>query len=136
MLRRLALASLALLILACGTPQHPSLAFAIDDAAAQKKPLVVEFYATWCGPCKRFERDVLPDARVQAALAGVSFVRYDIDSPAGREAYDACHGSAVPIFVGIDRDGTVRLYKEGAEGSPDEFLAFLAQAKAVLAAPK
>ena len=138
MLRRTALATLALALalVACGTPQHPSLAYAIDDAAAQKKPLVVELYATWCGPCKRFERDILPDARVQAALGGVSFVRYDIDSPTGAEAYRACHASAVPTFVGIDRDGIVRLFKEGAEGSPEEFLAFLTQAKAVLGAPR
>jgi hypothetical protein len=70
---------------------------------------------------------------VQAALAGVVFVRYDIDTPVGQDAYRRCNGSAIPTFVGIDAGGQVRLFKQGSEDAADEFLAFLAQAKQVLA---
>jgi len=125
---------LLLLAVGCAAPQGPStLEEVVEQAAAQKQPLVIEFYATWCGPCKHFERDILPDPRVQAALAGVTFVRYDVDTPRGQDAFQRCHAQAMPTFVGVDAGGQVRLFKEGTEGSADEFLAFLAQAKRVLA---
>lgn len=134
--RRLPLALLTFVLLsaACAAARGPStLTSVIDDAAAQKKPLVIEFYATWCGPCKHFERDILPDPRVQAALAGLMFVRYDVDTPNGQDAFQRCHAQAMPTFVGVDAGGQVRLFKEGTESSADEFLAFLAQARHVLA---
>jgi thiol:disulfide interchange protein len=125
---------LAFAFAACAAPQGPStLTSVIDDAAAQRKPLVIEFYATWCGPCKHFERAILPDPRVQAALAGMVFVRYDVDTPNGQDAFARCHASAMPTFVGVDAAGQVRLFKEGTGGTADDFLDFLAQAKHVLA---
>jgi thiol:disulfide interchange protein DsbD len=124
----------ALFLTACSLNNGPPrLGYAVEAAAEHKKPLVVEFYATWCGPCKHFESTILPDARVQAALAGVEFVRYDVDTDVGKEAFERCHASAMPTFVGIDRTGVVRLFKTGTESSADEFLDFLAQAKRVLA---
>jgi thiol:disulfide interchange protein len=116
----------------CASAQQPWLDYAVENADTQKKPLVVEFYATWCKPCKHFEADVLIDPRVQQALAQVSFVRYDIDHPTGRDAMARCGASAVPTVVGIDRHGTVRLFKAGTGQGAEEFLSFLAQTQQVL----
>jgi thiol:disulfide interchange protein len=129
----LLLATFALTGACAGSQGPPTLTSVVDAAAAQRRPLVIEFYATWCGPCKHFERDILPDPRVQAALAGMLFVRYDVDTPEGQDAFQRCHASAMPTFVGVDAAGRVRLFKEGTERSADDFLAFLAQAKQVLA---
>ena len=74
--RAMALAG-AVLVAACGTPR---LVANRQESAASGKPLVVEFHADWCQPCKRFEHDVLPDPRVQLSLSGVMFERYDIDN--------------------------------------------------------
>ena len=130
-----AMAWLALTLGACAMPQQPWLQVAIDDAAARQKPLVVEFYASWCKPCKHFEAHILTDPRVQAALADVIFVRYDIDGRTGHDAAERCRSRGVPTVVAIDANGVVRLKKTGTEQSADEFLAFLEQAKHVLAAP-
>jgi len=128
----LLLSSLLTKVAGCATPKQPWLEIAIEDAASKKKPLVVEFYATWCKPCRHFEEKILPDPRVQDALQGMEFVRYDIDGTTGRNAYDRCGAKGVPTVVGIDRDGRVRLLKTGTELTADEFLNFLAQAKRVL----
>jgi len=127
--------TLATLLLTTGcipASHHPWLPYAIEEAAQQKKPLVIEFYATWCKPCARFEENILKQPRVQQALQDVVFIRYDIDSRAGRDAYLRCRARSVPTFVGIDSGGHIRLLKEGTESSADEFLVFLAEAKAVL----
>jgi thiol:disulfide interchange protein len=130
--RWLVLVFLAFFSSACASSGPGWLMTRVDEAAAEKKPLVVEFYATWCKPCRHFEAHILPDPRVQAALAGFVFVRYDIDTTVGRDAYNRCQGKALPMVVGIDAEGVIRLQKVGQEPTADNFLTFLAEAEQVL----
>lgn len=130
-----ALALAALLACAACRTMPPPLHEAIADASARGKPLVVEFYATWCKPCRMFEERVLPDARVQRALEDVHFIRYDVDVPSGREAFARCGGESLPLVVAIDRRGFVRLLKRGESGDAGDFLEFLRETHAVLGAP-
>ena len=122
----------ALVLSGCGaSTHHPWLQYAVEEAASQKKLLVLEFGAKWCKPCQHFEADVLVDARVQRALEGLMFIRYDIDTPSGRDAYLRCSGRAVPTFVAIDGAGHILLLKQGTEPTPDGFLEFLTEAHRV-----
>jgi thiol-disulfide isomerase/thioredoxin len=93
----------------------PPLDQAIKQAAAAKKPLLIEFHAEWCKPCKEFEAKTLPDARVQAALEGVVFVRYDSDEAPGTQAAKKLEVSSYPTFVVLDTKG-VELFRES--GAP------------------
>lgn len=80
----------------------PSFDVAAADAAHAGKALVLEVGAAWCGPCRLFERDILPVRAVQAALGRVSFVRYDADVSPGVEVTDRFHVSAFPTFLIVD----------------------------------
>lgn len=58
----------------------------LDDMAAaqliaqqQSKLIVVQFGATWCGWCRRMERDTFSDDRVRALANDFAWVKVDID---------------------------------------------------------
>jgi thiol-disulfide isomerase/thioredoxin len=92
----------------------PPLEEAVAQAANENKPLVLEFGAEWCKPCRHFEQWVLPRADVKAALQGVVFVRYDIDEPPGNLIAKQLNVEGVPAFVVLDGAGKVIEQRSGA----------------------
>ena len=97
----------ALLVLSgtAGAERPPRLEEALAKAAAANKPLVVEFYAEWCKPCKWFDANVLSRSDVQAALKTVEYVRYDIDDTPGDLVASRYDVTGVPTFLVFDRSG-------------------------------
>lgn len=86
---------------------------ALEAAAIAGRPLVLVFHAKWCGPCRLFERNVLPRGDVQRALASVAFVRYDIETAEGAAAARRYKVGGVPAIVVVDVDGTQRSRLDG-----------------------
>jgi len=91
----------------------PKLADAIKAASAAHQALIVEFGATWCGPCKELEVHVLPDPRAQAAIKDVMFVRYDAEAEPGSEAARKFNIDSFPTFIAIDKTGAERFRRGG-----------------------
>jgi len=80
-------------------------------AASQKKPMMVDFFAEWCPPCKEMMAGTYKDKAVVARARRFVPVLVDIDKH-GKEA-DAARVEAVPTVVFYSHKGKEVLRAEG-----------------------
>lgn len=73
------------------------------------RPTIVDFYTTWCGPCKALAPMVESLSR---STPSVTFVKVDVE--ANPDLGAAYHVSSVPKFVAFDRTGTICGTVDGA----------------------
>jgi thioredoxin len=76
---------------------------AVAEAKKQNKPVIVDFWATWCGPCKMMEESTWPDPKVIAASAGYIMVKQDVDK--NQATADKYKVEGVPTLIFLSPDG-------------------------------
>ncbi|MFT4171254.1 MAG: TlpA disulfide reductase family protein [Rhodocyclaceae bacterium] len=69
----------------------------VDMGQWRGKPMLVNFWGTWCAPCRE-EMPLLNDTA--ARYPGVQFVGIGIDEAAALKAYAATHDTRYPLLLG------------------------------------
>lgn len=88
-----------------------------------KKPVIIDLYADWCGPCRK----TAPIMEKLAKEYADDIVIYKVDVDKERELAALFNATSIPLFVFIPMDGQPQLFKGAADHATykraiDEFL--------------
>lgn len=98
---------------------------ALADAKRLNKPIYVEFYTTWCGYCKVFERKTLKDEAVKRELSDY-FVAVLMDAEQGKgiELAKQYKVNGYPTHIIVSSSGSLKSTAVGYL-KPKPFLSWL-----------
>lgn len=105
---------------------------ALADARAAGKPVVIDFYADWCLPCKELDEKTFTDPKVIAELDRYVRVKADLTVPSDAKTQELTKQYGilgVPTIVFIDAQGAEAKDARLTGFEPSD--AFLQRAKAV-----
>src|SRR5688500_6445990 len=92
----------------------------LAEAQRQNKPIYLDAYATWCGPCKMLKRDVFPDRQVGAYFnANYISVSVDMEKGEGIELAKKFGVTAYPTHLYFDPSGNLVHRAVGANKMPE-----------------
>ncbi len=97
-------------------PLGASQGFAAPDLAAQKRPILVNFFASWCVPCVVEHPELMALAKEGLRIWGIAYK----DTPTAAEGFMARHGNPY-ARVAEDRPGRVAI-EWGVYGVPESYL--------------
>jgi thiol-disulfide isomerase/thioredoxin/Flp pilus assembly protein TadD len=93
-------------------------------AKQDNKHIFIDFFTTWCGPCKQLDKVTYRDEKVVAYLNSIVPVKYDAEKDEGEELASRFRIKAYPTLVLVGPDGKEVDRHVGFLG-PEDFLAVI-----------
>lgn len=87
---------------------------AVQKARDENKPIFLDIYATWCGPCKMLKRNTFSNTKV-AEFYNNSFINVSLDGEQGDGSVLASQLKIIgyPSLLFFDKNGSPILYSAG-----------------------
>jgi len=79
----------------------------LKTAKQENKHIFIDFYTTWCGPCKMLDKVTYQDPAVVEYLNGIIAVKYDAEKDEGEVLAEKFRVKAYPTLLLLDPDGKV-----------------------------
>jgi thiol:disulfide interchange protein len=99
---------------------HDDLSAALDKAKAEKKAVFLDFYTTWCMPCRMMDESVFSDWDVAEYMAeNVVSLKINAEKGRGIELRSQFGVGAYPTFVFVGPNGVELSRKEGTSSIAD-----------------
>lgn len=97
---------------------------ALQKAKNEHKPIFLDIYATWCGPCKLLKKKTFTNKEVGAYFnANYISMSFDGENGEGIMLAEKYHITGYPTLIILDPGGTLVAMQTGYL-PPDEFLEF------------
>ena len=96
---------------------------ALAAAKAEKKLVFIDFYTSWCGPCKMMMKNIFPLKEVGNYLnSKFVCIKIDTEKGEGPELAKRYQVKAYPTFVAINPAEEILMTKVGGSGSGSGFI--------------
>lgn len=110
--------------------EHGTWKEVLEKAQQTNKPIFIDVYTSWCGPCRMMSQNIFPLAEVGKAY-NANFICYQVDAEKGNgiEIAKKYGVRAFPTYLFLKSDGAIFSRASGYKEAKD----FIAESKSALA---
>jgi len=111
---------------------QPYSVIVMEQAMQQNKPVIMDFYATWCAPCRELDEITFHDPRIVSASKQFLMIKIDLttgDTPGYQKLLEVYNVKGVPTVIFLDGSGQERYDLRLVEFmKPSEFIVHMNKA--------